>query len=328
MSRQVALTIGLLFASGLSGVAACLSDSSSTNVPDGGGDGASPSSSSSGSGSSGGEAGGHGDGGISDAKAESGGLGLLVDNMTAMMGTGITLQVPDGDIPGSYYTYSDYPVVTSTGMMSSIISGRQLVDTPVNPAITNADGSQIVGEICFGGGANGSEAGTVVNYAGLGMSLVYGAPTDPNSDAMCPPPGLSPPVPFDASRFSGVSFYIWVDPSVGTSPPIRFTIPDTQTADFCSIPTVACALPDATGGGDSAATRCYDDFGATVTFTAGTWTKVSFQWSDLSQIGFGAMFSALRTDQLVGMKWQVNGSGPDAAAEPFRFCISDIYFTP
>jgi hypothetical protein len=39
-------------------------------------------------------------------------------------------------------------------------------------------------------------------------------------------------------------------------------------------------------------------------------------------------FTAMRTDQLIGMKWQANGAGVDAAAEPFQFCISDIYFTP
>jgi hypothetical protein len=65
-----------------------------------------------------------------------------------------------------------------------------------------------------------------------------------------------------------------------------------------------------------------------VTFTPGSWTKVSFKWDDLGQLLFGARYTAIKKDQLIGMKWQVNGPGPDAAAESFNFCISDIYFTP
>jgi len=157
-----------------------------------------------------------------------------------------------------------------------------------------------------------------VNYAGLGMSIVY-APQDSPMDPTCPTG--DPPVPFDASHYSGVSFYINVDPSDSGPPPsIHFDMPDTQTADHCVRPIPACALADAGG--------CYDDFGSDVPFTPGTWTKVKFVWSDLTQGGWGQPFGALKTNQLIGMKWQVNGPGPDAADETFNFCISNIYFTP
>jgi hypothetical protein len=304
--------------SALVAVAACSSDNSPSAASDAGTDGTASSSggsggggsgSSSGASSSGSSSGGREpDGGISDSSAETGGSGLLVDNMTAATGTRIALVVPGGDTPGSYYAYSDYPVSAASGDTSSVTGTGQLKDVHLTNPITNADGSQIVGELCFGG--------TVVGFAGLGMNLVYGNPPDATPES-----GLSSPIPFDASHYSGVSFYINVDPADGPTPTIRFGMPDTQTADPTAWPTSACTLMD--GG------KCDDDFGGSVTYTPGMWSKVSFKWNELALVGFGPNFSSIKTNQLIGMKWQANGAGADAAAvDSFNFCISTIYFTP
>lgn len=246
------------------------------------------------------------DGGGSESGASA--LGLLVDNMTAKTGTQISLTVPTGDTPGSYYVYTDIPQENAALMMSLTQGTKQLADTPVSPLITNTDGSQISGELCFGG--------QVVNYVGLGMNLVYAPPGD-----AAPAGTLSSPVPFDASKYSGISFYIKVDPQDGSAPSIRFGVPDTQTADPQAWPTSACAVADAG--------QCDDDFGAGVIATPGTWSKQSFKWSDLNQEGWGAPFAAIKQSQLIGMKWQANGAGPDASTlDSFNFCLSDIYFTP
>jgi hypothetical protein len=236
---------------------------------------------------------------------DGGGLGLLVDNMTAAMGTQISLQVPSGQTPGSYYTYPD-KAPNNLGMLSRIESTEALGDTPVTSPVMNADGSQISGNLCF--------RGSVVAYSGLGMSLAYGIPPDATPDAS------SSPVPFDASHYHGVSFYVFVEPADGPLPSIHFSIPDTQTADPAAWPAAACNVD----GGE-----CDDDFGSDVTFTQGVWVKASFRFDALTQGGFGSGFSALMTSQLIGMKWQVNNlAGLDAASESFNFCISDIYFTP
>jgi hypothetical protein len=222
--------------------------------------------------------------------------------MSSKNGTQISLQVPPGQSPGSYYTYSDRDKAVSNylGVMSLVTGTSQLFDTPVMPAIPEPDGATISGELCFGG--------RVVGYAGLGMSFVYGNPPDATPES-----GISSPVPFDASRYSGISFYILVEASDAELPILRFGIPDTQTADPAAWPTAACSLFD--GGG------CDDDFGATITPTAGTWTKVSLQWADLGQVGFGMGFTAIKTDQLIGMKWQANGPGLDAATESCELCF-------
>jgi len=231
---------------------------------------------------------------------------LLVDNMGADAGTQIALVVPAGDTPGSYYAYSD--------QYSTDEGTAHLGDTPVSPPIQNPDGTTITGELCL--------QGSVLEYVGLGMSLVYSKPADAAATA------LSIPVPFNASKYNGVSFYILVNPAdSGVYPDIHFGIPDTQTSDPSAWPlgqiVPACAMGDA---------GCDDDFGSDVTFTPGVWTKNSFSWNPttdtLAQENWGAQFAALKTNALIGMKWQANGGGQDAGYESFTFCISDLYFTP
>jgi hypothetical protein len=315
MSNKLPLAVALLAVSTASAwVAACSSNNSTNSNADSGasnggsGSGGSSSGSGGGSGSSGGAV--HDSGVSVSPHGDAGRLGLLVDNMTATRGTQLSLMVPAGDTAGSYYTYSDVSVpVTNYLLMRSLVTGTsQLVDTPVSPAVTNADGSQIVGELCFGG--------EVVSYAGLGMSLAYGTPGDAEAGA------LSSPVPFDASHYSGVSFYIKVDPTDGPAPSIHFGVPDTQTADPAAWAMTAC------NAGDAAPGSCDDDFGSDLTFTPGMWTKVTLAWADLQQQTWGAQFPLIKQNQLIGMKWQANGPGADAAATSFNFCVSDIYFTP
>jgi hypothetical protein len=217
-------------------------------------------------------------------------------------GTQIPLVVPAGDKPGTYYAYSDqYSTVEGTDPVTGLV--YHLGDTPVSPSIQNSDGTTITGELCL--------QGSVLEYVGLGLSLVYGS--------------AGTPVPFNASAYNGASFYIWVAPSDGgTLPSIHFGIPDTQTADPEAWPQTACAMGDAG--------KCDDDFGSDVTFTPGMWTKNSFSWNpangNLAQEGWGTPFDALKTSALIGMKWQANGTTQDAGYESFTFCISDLYFTP
>ncbi len=303
---------------------ACSDSSPAAPSPDGGGSSSSSSSSggsSGGWGSSGGSSsGGANDGGATgdtgapaDATSEASALGVLVDNMTATTGTQNQMgsdaggaPLPAGATAGTYYTYLDpYSIGTITSA---------LADVPVTPPISEADGAQIVGKICF--------KGSVTLYVGLGMNIAYQAkPADAAANA---PSGA---FPYNASQYSGVSFYIYVDPGDGGPlPQLHFGIPDTQTAGPESWPASSCLdIPD----GSSA--DCYDDFGSDIIPTPGQWTKVSLPFAVLQQGNWGAQYAAgLKTDQLIAMKWQANGPDPDSGISdlPVNFCISDIYFTP
>jgi len=219
----------------------------------------------------------------------------------------LELTVPAGESPGSYYTYDDTES-DSMGNMTYVVSTGQLKDTPVTPAITNSDGTTIQGEICLKGGAT--------EYVGLGLSLAYGHAPDASPES-----GLSSAVPFDASKYSGASFYIMtLGDDAGTPPSVHFNIPDTQTADKAAWPAAACNVD---GG------ICDDDFGTDATPQANNvWTKIVAPFSQLNQQHFGTQFTQIASNQLIGMKWQVNGNGEEASLVEFTFCISDIYFTP
>jgi hypothetical protein len=192
--------------------------------------------------------------------------------------------------------------------MSVTEATSRLADNAVSPSVTNPDGSEIVGELCFNG--------KVVSYAGLGLTLAYG-----NAPDATPESGTSSATPFDAHTYSGVSFYFMVvGADAAPLPSVHFSVPDTQTADKAAWPAAACNVSGGT---------CDDDFGGDLTLTAANvWTKQSFPFVTLSQGGWGSAFSAIMSNQLIGMKWQVNGNGEDAGITPFNFCISDIYFTP
>jgi hypothetical protein len=261
----------------------------------------------------------------SDAEAEAAGPGLLVDNMSGDAGIHIPfpVDVDAGDSPGSYYAYSD----PNTGGDGLVPGNSQLMDTPV----LDAGVPGITGELCFGGNV----VDFTDDYAGIGLNLIYGPPIDAGADATGPSKSYA--VPFDASQYSGVSFYVYVAPNDdGAAPlPIRFGVPDTQTADPSAYPTADCALADAALPDGGSQNQCDDDFGGTVTFTVGQWTYNAFTWNPndpngLSQQNWGdTSFTAIRQNAIIGMKWQViNAGNNDGSHDPFNFCISNIYFTP
>jgi hypothetical protein len=261
----------------------------------------------------------------SDAHAEAAGPGLLVDNMTGHFGTRLafSVDVNAGQSPGSYYAYSD----PNSGSRGLVPATAQLADT----SVLDAGVPGITGEICF--------AGDVVDftddYAGIGLQLIFGPPIDVGADASGPP--QSYPVPFDASQYSGVSFYFYVAPNEDGAAAlgVRFGVPDTQTADPSADPTAACTLAGAAIPDGGSQNQCNDDFGADVNAVVGQWTYNSFVWDPTASNGLNQQnwgdtnFVEINKSGIIGMKWQVVPVGlNDGSYDPFNFCISNIYFTP
>jgi hypothetical protein len=307
LRRLPVVVTALSLSAAFAAIAAC-SSSPTSGGPSGTSGSTGSTTGSTGSAGSTGSTGSSGSNAPTDAGADVALGALLVDNMT-MAPPSITLEltVPAGESPGSYYTYEDM-LSDSMGTMTLVESTGQLQDKPVSPPVMNPDGTTIQGEICV--------SGRVTEYGGLGLSLAYGHPPDASPES-----GLSSAVPFDASQYSGASFYIMtVGDDAGTPPTVHFSIPDTQTADPAAWPAAACNVD---GG------ICDDDFGLDATPQANNvWTPVLAPFAQLSQQHFGTAFGMILSNQLIGMKWQVNGNGSDASIVPFEFCISDIYFTP
>jgi hypothetical protein len=81
--------------------------------------------------------------------------------------------------------------------------------------------------------------------------------------------------PYDASKYTGISFWARVD--AGTSTVVRVTFPDKDT------------LPDGNlcqTGSSAGANQCYDHYGQRITMST-TWTKYYVSFSSLSQDGWG-----------------------------------------
>ena len=92
---------------------------------------------------------------------------------------------------------------------------------------------------------------------------------------------------FDASTYSGVSFYARI--GKGASAALRVNISDKDTA------------PE---GGVCAADKCNDHFGTDITLTE-DWKQYTVKFADLKQVGYGQAFPKFLTNALYGMAFAV-----------------------
>lgn len=117
-------------------------------------------------------------------------------------------------------------------------------------------------------------------YAGMGASLT------------------EPPSFYDASKYSGVTFW-----AKGPGR-VRFEMPDVHTAPAGGI----CK-------------DCYNDFGIVLALEP-EWRKytIRFEWMQ-QRSGWGDPFPAIQTDQVLAMEWEFNGMG-----RAFDVQIDDIAF--
>jgi endoglucanase len=133
------------------------------------------------------------------------------------------------------------------------------------------------------GGASGSKfaahmAGTISKngdplYAGMGFSF-----TDPKG-------------PYDATQYTGVSFWAKVGP--GSIKTVRLKVPDVNT--------------DPQG---KVCTECFNDFGADLTLTE-QWQKYTIPFATMKQMdGWGNPNPpTINKSKIYGMQWQVNDRG-------------------
>jgi hypothetical protein len=117
-------------------------------------------------------------------------------------------------------------------------------------------------------------------YAGMGVWL-----TDPTG-------------PYDASRYSGVTFW-----AKGPGR-VRFEIPDVHTGPEGGI----CK-------------DCYNDFGIVLALES-EWRKytIRFEWLE-QRSGWGEPYPALQTDQILKLEWEFNGKG-----RAYDIWVDDIAF--
>jgi endoglucanase len=123
-------------------------------------------------------------------------------------------------------------------------------------------------------------------FAGMGFSF-----TDPKG-------------PYDASAYTGVSFYAKVGP--GAAKAIRLKVPDIDT--------------DPAG---KKCTECFNDFGADLTLTE-KWQKYTVPFAAMKQMeGWGSPSpSSVDRSKLYGLQWQVTAQGAT-----YDVWVDDVQFT-
>jgi endoglucanase len=137
--------------------------------------------------------------------------------------------------------------------------------------------------IMSAGGANGSQhaAHMMGKMAGAGAPLFAGMGfsfTDPKA-------------PYDATAFTGVSFFAKIGP--GSTADIRLKVPDTNT--------------DPAG---KVCTECFNDFGVDLTLTD-QWKRYTVPFATMKQMeGWGAPHPAsVDKSKIFGLQWQVTQTG-------------------
>jgi endoglucanase len=150
--------------------------------------------------------------------------------------------------------------------------------------------------IMSAGGANGSQhaAHMMGKMAGSGAPLFAGMGfsfTDPKAT-------------YDATAFTGVSFFAKVGP--GSTTGIRLKVPDVST--------------DPAG---KTCTECFNDFGADLTLTD-QWKRYTVPFATMKQMeGWGAPHpSTVDKSKIYGLQWQVTATGVS-----YDLWIDNIQFT-
>ncbi len=171
---------------------------------------------------------------------------------------------------GWWYSYVD-----QAGSTISPAAGTTFVMSPAGGSDMPAFAAHFSGNL-----SNGQ-----IVYAGVGFTL-----TDPKG-------------PYDASQYTGVSF--WAKAAAGASKSVRFKIPDVNTD------------PDG-----KVCTGCYNDFGTDLVLSE-QWHQYVIRFSDMTQLpGWGAPHAASITPSaLYGMQWQVASPGTS-----YDIAVSKISF--
>ena len=113
--------------------------------------------------------------------------------------------------------------------------------------------------------------------------------------------------PYDASKYTGISFWAKIDP--GTRNVIRVAFPDNDS--------------DPNGGicNGTGAMSCYDHFGYRITNMTSTWQKYTVSFSQLSQDTWGYLVKAFDPTSVYEILFEI----PNNAT--FGFWVDDIAFT-
>jgi hypothetical protein len=142
-----------------------------------------------------------------------------------------------------------------------------------------------------------------------------------SGDAAPPIPEVT--VPFDISRYKGITFWGKSTGADAAGLDVKVQFPDTDTDPRGGV----CNSPPTGASGPTDYEFCYNSFAEHLTFT-GDWQQFTVMFTDLLQDpGYGYAVPSWNSSQVYGINWQAQDSDPlGSPAITTDFWIDDVYF--
>ncbi len=219
---------------------------------------------------------------------------LLIDDMSG--GPQIKHRVRAGYTEGYWWTSSD----AVQGEFSPPLTPYLFTYRTISPPVTVEGDRTFDRAACFK-----SSSGFSGWYASMGLAFMFETGTTIASA-------------IDLSPYTGMRFW-GVSQKGEQKIAVRISDKDTYTED-----------PHSTCNQNPKAGKCGDDFGVHNLVLTPEWKEYTVKWDDFIQDpqDWGqARFDSFDRTRAYHAYFAVSGRGPKAAAPPFEFCISQIYFT-
>jgi hypothetical protein len=292
--------------------------------------------------------------------------GAVIDDMS---GPNISLQPPSCGSPGGWTAFS----VGSGGLTSGVLTSPagdpsvvyncgslcQSLYSPLPAGFPGSTASLDAGAVDSGtadGGASGMQAMCIAGqtgsqqYAWSGMTLTFaysGTPPSRSGPTKVPSPSLGfttdpPPALIDASKYSGIEFWLWASPDTASAMTAGFVV---ELIDRNQLPGGGVCDPNATSGttpcsgasagisfSAAAASQGTGGLlgadGGELTALAPGWQLVRAPWSSFLSNSYygGANEQSVDPTTLAFAQFMVEQDGPNGTTIPFNFCVYGLSF--
>jgi hypothetical protein len=234
----------------------------------------------------------------------------------------VQIAVPSGEFPGYWYDgvsqgSPNNTITPGTGLAGAFVYSTLTTPNPLDP--TSTKGAHVACTIWdqYGYCQEAFEFAQVNVDGGAGL--------DASPEASVP----RVTVPFDASMYTGITFWTLAGPTA-SGQALKVLFPDIDTDPRGGICGPVAGSPQYTGD----AGACYDSWGQTLMaamLSSTAWMQVTVSFATLGggNFGYEGLTGGVVPSKLFGVTFQVSGPTVMDAAAPVvaDYWVDDIYFT-
>jgi hypothetical protein len=261
------------------------------------------------------------------SKAEDAGPPLDMATPPIQMFTFSALPTPTTTLNGKTSAHAAHQSCTLNVLYDVCGVGMEFAQVPETDAGTDAGGADDAGDAGDAGDAShagdAGDAGHAADAGDAGGSVdatVADAGADGDAGASVP----MTTVPFDISKYKGISFWGRTDLDDGSGIDLKVLFPDTDTDPRGGV----CNSAAARASGPTDLSQCYNSYAVHVNLTS-NWTQFKVLFSDLAidgSFGFQGAQPWSGTN-VYGINWQEqDNNSDDPTNQPMDLWIDDVYF--